>query len=170
MLKKQTSLALIFAITIISFGCGSPLDLPHKTDDELIKNFQEHKAEFENLLLMVLEDKDLFRVDNDWTSPEEPEKIGVSKERINKYRKIFKQLNIPRGFYAYRKEGIYSFTSSAQGLGVSGSSKGYVWSKTIPKNVIENDIDKYTEKPFTQDKYPVYRHIEGNWYLTYYTN
>ena len=159
------SLSLIMGFV----GCGFPGDIAHKSDTQMIEHFRKNKAGFENLLEMIRQDEKkvgdrLFRIDNNWTAPEDLEKYGISKERVEEYRKIFRQLDIPRGFYAYRDGKDYRFVSSAQGLGVSGSSKGYWWTEEPPKSLIEGDLDKYhmeSEKPNDF----VFRHIEGNWYL-----
>src|SRR5258707_15821870 len=73
---------------IIEFN-NSFEDIPHKSDDQLMANFYAHKTEFEHLLQMVLSEKELYRVDDNWTAPDPPESVGVSKERIAEYRRIF---------------------------------------------------------------------------------
>src|SRR5689334_24230798 len=55
---------------------------PHLSDEVLIAKFNAHRAEFEKLLAMVLENKGLTRVDEDWTEPRDPQTIGISRERI----------------------------------------------------------------------------------------
>jgi hypothetical protein len=139
-------------------------DIPHKSDDQLISNFKTHEAEFNQLLEMIRADKELLRVDNNWTKPEDPKTIGVSDERIATYRNIFRKLDIPRGFYFYPESGEAMFISSAQGLAVSGSTKCYLWLKEPPPNLVDS-IDTYRAKPGAT--YPVWRHITGNWYLMF---
>ncbi|MEK7723474.1 MAG: hypothetical protein AAB336_03930 [Acidobacteriota bacterium] len=158
---------LIFVAFLI--GCdGFPDDIPHKSDSSMIENFHNNKAEFEKLLLMIQEDEKkvgdrVFRIDKDWFKPKNLDELGISDERIGEYRKVFKQLDIRRGFYAYGKGDFYSFMSSAQGLAVSGSSKGYAWSKEPPKSLTESDLDEYHSQQNANDY--IFRHIEGNWYL-----
>ncbi|HYX72053.1 MAG TPA: hypothetical protein VE732_04725 [Nitrososphaera sp.] len=139
-------------------------DIPHKSDEELIANFQAHRSEFNQLLEMISQDKGLQRVDDNWTRPENPQTIGISQERIDAYRKLFGSAGVPRGFYAFHDEGVFEFIASAQGLAVSGSSKGYIYSTNPLTRVVAN-LDNYhllENKPYG---YPIYRHIEGNWYL-----
>jgi hypothetical protein len=141
-------------------------DIAHKSDAELIAHFQKNREKIEQLLQMVKAEQNLERVDNDWTLPKTPEDAGVSAGRIYQYRRIFKELEIPRGFYAYHKPQIFVFISSSQGLAVGGSSKSYVWQKIPPENLVE-DIDKYQNGELNYKGYPVYRRIEGNWYLCF---
>jgi hypothetical protein len=139
--------------------------IPHKSDEALIANFKAHEAQFNQLLEMVLADKGLRRIDDDWTDPKDPQTIGVSSERIAVYRKIFRTLDIPRGFSSY--QGIVEFISSSQGLAVSGSSKCYTWLEKPPSNLVDN-IETYRAKPGAS--YPVFRHVQGNWYLVFYAD
>jgi hypothetical protein len=175
---KRTILGLVAAL---AFGLGIAVicvaasialmswawtasDIPHKSDDELIANFKAHEAEFNQLLQMVMADKCLYRVDDNWANPNDPKTIGISDERIAIYRKMFRALDIPRGFSANQDVGVVEFISSAQGLSVSGSSKSYVWLKEPPSGLVDH-IDSYRTQPGAS--YPVYRHITGNWYLRF---
>jgi hypothetical protein len=179
MVKKKTLLKIILAIlpvpvlaAAIFVGYGLMLsaaftggDIPHKSDEELIANFQSHKAEFNRMLQMINEDKDLARVDYDWTSPENPRTVGISQERIDEYRSLFRRAGVPRGFSAFQSKDSIEFIASSQGLAVSGSSKGYLYAKEPPSRVIDN-LDNYrAQKSTLSPAFPVFRHIEGNWYL-----
>jgi hypothetical protein len=145
-------------------------DIPHKSDDELIANFESHKADFNRMLQMINEDKGLDRVDYNWTAPENPQSVGISQNRIDEYRSLFRRAGVPRGFSAFKTKDYVEFIASSQGLAVGGSSKGYLYAKDPPPRLTEN-IEKYRAQ---ENKYspafPVYRHIEGNWYLFYYAN
>jgi hypothetical protein len=77
-------------------------DIAHKPDEEVITHFKTHESEFNQLLQTVLADKGLRRVDDDWTDPKDPQTIGISPEQIAAYRRIFRTLDIPRGFSSYQ--------------------------------------------------------------------
>jgi hypothetical protein len=179
MVKKKTILKIILAVlalpalvagAVLAYGLMLSLaftsgDIPHKADQELIANFQSHRTEFNRLLQMINEDRDLKRVDNDWTFPENPQAIGIAQERIDKYRTLFRQAGVPRGFSAFQSSDYIEFIASSQGLAVSGSSKGYLYAKEPPPRVIDNlDTYRAQESKFSP-AFPVFRHIEGNWYL-----
>jgi hypothetical protein len=158
----------VVAFSVVSWGvlmswAWTSGDIPHKSDEELIANFKTHEAEFDQLLQMVVADKGLLRVDDDWTNPTDPKTIGVSDERIATYRNIFRKLDIPRGFSSY--QGGVEFISSSQGLAVGGSSKCYTWLEKPPPKLVDN-IETYRSKPGAS--YPVFRHVQGNWYLVFY--
>ena len=137
-------------------------DIPHKSDQELVANFQSHRGDFNQLLQMIQTDMQLKRVDEDWTDPTDPQAIGISRERINEYRRLFQRLGIPRGFSAFQTKDHIKFIASTQGLSVSGSSKGYVYARKKPDLIVE-DLDHY----WSQDgrSFTAHRHIEDNWYL-----
>lgn len=164
-------------ILIVYFLIGTAFmgdNSPHKSDDEMIASFQAHKAEFETLVEMVKQDKNLKRVDGTWTEPKEPETIGISQTRIASYRNLLRATETPRGFSHYSPNSIL-FIGSSRGLAVSGSSKSYVvFLDGKPDKIVEN-IDEYrkiiaTDLTNPQNEYPVYKHIEGDWYLEFVAN
>jgi len=140
-------------------GCGSG---SHPSDKKLIENFQTHKAAFDQLLRMFLADKGLGRVGEDFTRPENASSVGVNAEGLKAYRRLFERLGLKGGVEGYDEKDIVLFYASAEGLSVSGSSKGYAYCKQRPPLVVE-DLDSYKspgDKSFT-----AFRHLEGNWYL-----
>ncbi len=166
---KAFLLYIVISSIIIFISCGFPNDIPHKSDEMMIKNLRANKAGFEKLLEMVQQDekkvgKRFFRIDKDWNEPKDLEKVGITQERVNEYKRMFVELDIPRGFYAWGDGENYMFVVSSQGLGVSGSSKSYWWSKKKPESLIESDLDDYHQNQPNPNDF-VFRHIEGNWYL-----
>ncbi len=149
------------------------------TDDEMLQNFQQHRAEFEQLRIMVSADRGLQRVDQDWTKPDDPAAIGISKERIAEYRRMFRRLGIPRGFQCYGDRSEITFIAHAEGLAVAGHAKNYVWSQSEPDELVDS-IDRFRVQEIRQYRdyldgktktfqkhWNVYRRIEGNWYLNW---
>lgn len=163
----RTILLISCLVVLLVFGqagCdASDNEQPHLPDKELIANFNAHKADFEKLVSMVLEDKDLTRVDDDWTSPRDPQTIGVSPERIAEYRQMFAKLGLPRGFSATVDKTRIEFIASSQGYVTHGSSKGYLYGdKSFSGEVVESlDEMSLAKRPFGSGC----RHIEGKWYL-----
>jgi len=164
--NRRNLLFSILVITAIALGCK---DITHKSDAEMISHFHENRDGFERLLQMIREDeqklgKTLFRIDEDWTHPENLSEYSVSAERVRNYRKIFRELAIPRGFYAFGEGDFYRFVASAQGISVSGSSKGFVRSSKPPASLIHGDLDTYHRETVNPNDF-IFRPIEGNWYL-----
>lgn len=151
-------LALFALLGSCAFGSADK----HVTDAELIENFQSHKEQFNQLLQMFLADKGLYRVGPDFTHPEDAQKVGIGREKLIEYRRIFGDLNLPHGVGKTEDEEIVWFNVSAQGLAVTGSSKGYAYAKSPPKLIVDS-LETYWSKDGRS--FTAFRHIEGNWYL-----
>jgi hypothetical protein len=160
----------------------------HPSDDELMGGFVEHRDELETLRKMMQKDKDLKRVDFDWTQPDDPASVGVSPERIEVYRELCRRIGLERGVEAFGDSAKrVTFLASTRGLSISGSSKGYVWLSSPPQTDLAHPLvvsldrylnDKRNERAeyFAKHKRAMsgtlyaLRHIEGNWYLEYEEN
>jgi hypothetical protein len=128
----------------------------------LIENFQAHKAELDQLLQMFLTDEPLVRVDFDWTDPKDPQIIGVTQERLDVYRRLFRKVGLSRGIRGQGGKKRILFIYSTRGLGIAGSGKGYAYLKEPPELVVDN-LDNYKSKD--GKSFTAYKHVEGNWYL-----
>lgn len=146
-------------VLLIVAGCA---ESSHPTDDELLRNFTRHEADFERLLTMIRADRKLERVDDTWTRPDDPSSIGVTSERIKSYRRLFSTLGIPRGFYAFHDPERFTFLASTRGLSVTGSAKGYAFLAENPTLIVTN-LD--THWSADGRSFTAYRHIKGSWYL-----
>lgn len=152
-----------FSSRVMMYYAIQAVSRPHQTDAEMLARFQMKKPEFERLRSMIASDSKLERVDDNWTSPKNPSTIGVSSERVAEYRRLFLDIDTPRGIEAYdpaRKS--FLLIVSTQGLSVSGSAKGYLWSLTPPEPLF-SELDSSLASPSRH--FFGYRHIEGNWYL-----
>jgi len=136
----------------------------HPTAQLMIANFQNNKADFERLLQLFRNDSQLGRVAYDFTRPAgvTSPTADVPQERLDEYRALFTKLNLEAGIEGYGNKRIVYFIASTQGLSISGSAKGYVYSDDRPDLVVEN-IDDYSSDDGTS--FTAYQHIEGNWYL-----
>ena len=152
----------------------------HPTDAELLKRFRDHRAELEQLIRMFESDKGLGRVGSNFTRPENPAEVGISTERIEEYHRLCSAVgaaNCIEGYDAayYRLVGSPEWGLpageeknpiwihvSAIGLSISGSSKGFLYSRNPPFEEVP-DLDRWMpESSGTR-----IRHIEGPWYLYY---
>src|SRR5262249_17027737 len=155
-------------VTIVTLAYMSLPDFSgerHLPDDELIDKFRRHQEGFERLREMILQDRELTRVGEDWTEPRDPKTIGISNERIAEYRKLFIVLGIKSGFSAPRSRDYIQFLSSTQGWVSHGSEKGYLYAILIPGYLgpVRDSLDQ-----FSAGKNPTgsgCRHIQANWYL-----
>jgi hypothetical protein len=101
------SAILSLGLIVLANGCSSK----HPSDQSLLTNFQNHKAEFNQVLQMFLADKGLGRVAYDFTRPEQPETIGISQDRLQQYRKVFRRLDLSKASKAMTKRISSGFTS-----------------------------------------------------------
>lgn len=158
-LVQATTLLLAMAFFA---ACDMP-DLagqPHLPDKQLIENFRIHRAEFEKLVAMIVEDKGLTRVDDNWTEP-----ASYDAARVAEYRKLFKIVGTQRGVSATVDREAIEFIASSQGFVTHGSAKGYLYAKKCPfqlgKTVESLDEMSSGERPTGSGCH----HIEGQWYL-----
>lgn len=167
--RKKTILIVSLVIGLPTLVAGM-LWIPQQPDNpppdkELLENFQRHQATFNELAQMAQVDKGLNRVGDNWTSPGDPQKIGVSPTRINEYRRLLNDAGVPGGFQsaieANEVEFYYWFTGSAIS---DDTEKGYAYLTKPPAHLLKSldqcqlDGDSGSES---------YRHIQGNWYLFY---
>src|SRR5256885_8308584 len=89
-------LLVAFAFLVFVAGCNVLLQPP--SDRELLGNFERHETTLNQVVQMVKADKQLMRVDTDWTNPKDPQAIGVSSDRIEEYRVLLREAHVPRGF------------------------------------------------------------------------
>ena len=137
---------------------------PHLSDAKLIDNFYRHRAEFERLHDMIIQDKGLFRVDNSRTLPEDLQSIHVSLTRIREYRDLLGRLCIQGGINASEDRRYIEFIASFRGWATHNSEKGYAYTEEPVKaqDVVSN-LDHFKEHEVGSGM----RRIEGNWYLFY---
>jgi hypothetical protein len=161
-LLRLARMVILFLIVALLSSCTVPdfSGQPHLSDKQLIENFEFHRAEFEKLVAMILEDKNLTRVDEDWTEPKD-----FDQERIAEYRKVFQVIGTPRGFSAPVSREQIEFIASAQGWVAHGSSKGYLYGEKCPahigKTVESLDEMSLAKRPSGS----ACRHVEGKWFL-----
>jgi hypothetical protein len=157
------ALALITVLVFIF-----PPSNPPK-EERVIQNFNAHRTSFERLRDMLLEDAQLNRV-ADWgveTSesivPKRPPAGNFPLNRYNEYLALLKETG---GVAAFRVRdqplndvGILVYVS---GFAADTRHVAVCWRTRAPANQTTSlDTFYKTPKPRT----PVYRQIEGNWYV-----
>ena len=160
--------AALVALALLAAGCGASR---HPSDDELLRRFHAHRPELDQLVSMFQADRELGRVGDGFTRPEDPALIGVSPARIALYRQLCAAIQAPDCIEGYPelahpssagpKDPIWIHVSSL-GLAISGSSKGFCWSAGHGEEIVAS-LD--TLRPRRSGTW--LRPIEGNWYLYY---
>ena len=154
--------AFVTAALWISFRVSQP-----PSDQELLRNFDHNRATFNELAQMTQADKHLIRVDVEYdsTEPSNPETVGVSAERISKYRQLLKSVKLHRGFEANQSHQEVDFLYYATGSAISSDNdKGYAYLTAPPTKTLSSLDDC---GPDGENRVEAYRHIEGCWYLYY---
>ena len=128
----------------------------HPTDDELVTNFYKHRADFEQLRLMYIPDREIGQITPEFT------RGSISQARWNEYRTFFRILHLESGISGYPQNKQIWFDASSVGIVPSGSSKGYVYStEALP--IVTGEL----EANRSDDGEYIYKHIEEHWYLYY---
>lgn len=127
---------------------------------------------------MFQADRGLGRVGEDFTRPGDPGLVGVSAQRIREYRQLCARIGAEACIEGYdatydrlygtvepgraeEKDPIWIHVSGL-GLSISGSTKGFLYSKAPPFEVV-SDLDHIA----ASRSGTWIRHIEGPWYLYY---
>lgn len=129
--------SLLIILMIAFGGCC------RRRESQLIGNFERNFETLGSIRDMFDEDRKLVRVapaftrlENDWSWPRPKEKLGFSEERWVQYRKLFETAGVKDGI---QRDGAYVFFFvQSCGLGVSGVSRGYAYSKEAPSKLLKS--------------------------------
>lgn len=155
---------------------------PRIDDESMIAHFVANRAKFEELHSMLASDTGLSRVTPDWVRPRDYTAVGVSDERLKKYRALISELALSSGVSQYISE-IQSFKYGELGFFLS-AGKGYEWraegypepsreSGELVANLdvaIENYYRMLEEDKMKFDSFQCYRKIDDGWYLYFETH
>jgi hypothetical protein len=154
--------ALIASFFILFFISSRP-----PKEDKIISNFKTHRASFERVRTMLLEDKSVAGVAPWGIQPEGPglwvipPDGGMPVKRYQEYLALLKEIGAGRvGQGGDPIEVAFGVWRS----GFAGDSRhvDVVWLEREPSNtVISLDAFYRTDKP----RRPSYVHIDGNWYI-----
>lgn len=168
---------IVFVFGLLFFTSCSPLlfDKTHTSDEILLKTFRENRADFELLARMAKQNSNMVRIADNftWTKdsaafPRPESELGITNERWEEYKRLFRKLGLTNGILNYQPDKIY-FTASSQGLLTGGSSKGYAFLREEPA-LLSDSLDNYDFNNSKKETNFVFRRLEGNWYLYYEVN
>src|SRR5262245_60847119 len=92
--RPQSSVVLLGVVCVFTLACSSHHVSTHKTDPEMITNFESHRADFDELLKMFRADKGLLYFSRGHTRPENVQSIGITAERLNQYQVLFTRIGL----------------------------------------------------------------------------
>ena len=140
----------------------------------MIDKFHAHKTEFEQLRLMVAQDKNVRIITKSWTdakykkmpdgvdSPQLP--LNVSQKRLALYRERMKYLGISMLLVDERRN-LVRFTQFGGGFLDTSWNIGYAYAPETPKALIKKVLVKsaYNQMPGKEGIH--FSRIEGDWYI-----
>jgi hypothetical protein len=145
------------------------------SDDALQDRFFAHRADFERLVAMANEDSHLIRIAPDFTWLDDdsswPRKdVGISEERWNDYRQVFRSVGATDGVVKRDSPTQIMFSITSGGLVPSGFSKGLVYSQ-MPLSPVLKSLDKRFPDELRDgpDRSHIlaYKSIGDHWYIYY---
>lgn len=134
----------------------------HPSDESLIERFHSEQADFEKLVAMLSEDRNLVRLTGDYVSYRNYA-TPLPNERLVEYRRLLKSLMLSDG--VSRSPDGFQLVASSRGMVLASSAKSYSYSLKEPAPIVDS-LDAVI-KQNRGDQQPIWRRISGNWYLSY---
>ena len=163
---KQIALALLVAV-LAAFLFVFVLSTRPPKEWQLIQNFQNHRASYERLRNMLLADEGLIRVatwgveTTNHVSSKPPEGT-FPVARYNEYLSLLKDIDAEVAFREERQNPDVGVVVWASGWAGNIRHIDICWLTQEPKNTVAS-LDDFHKRPVPRQ--PVFRHLDGNWYL-----
>lgn len=165
------TVALASGLLIARSSINQYFDPSHPSDAVLETNFWKHEADFKLLVDMAQADQKVIRIANDFTWldtnaawPRPESEWGISNERWDQYRALFKKLGLSGGILKEERGEVTYLISSTKGLITNGTSKGYAYSKNESLPIVES-LDNANSWP--KGKRVIFKKLKEHWYLFY---
>ncbi len=178
-LQRLTRRSTFIVVVSVALGWGTARSLEWAwsapSDEALTRQFNHHRSELETLVSMAQKDSLVSRVANDfiwrqdsvaWPRPES--EWGITEERWNDYRRLFRNVGLTAGWNKDNYGNIY-FMSHTEGSVVHGASKGFVYCEKT--GVLESGFlpcaeqheDGKRDNPRGESS--EYRRLAEHWYI-----
>jgi hypothetical protein len=162
-------------LTVVAVLAVAAARGPFPSDDALRARFVTHRADFEKLVAMANEDNRLTRISPDFTWLDDdvawPRKdVGISEERWNDYRKIFRRVGASEGIAKGTNPTQIIFPIMSRGLVPAGATKGLVYSQASLNPVLQSLDKRPPDKLFDgpdRSHVLMYKPIDNHWYIYY---
>jgi hypothetical protein len=162
---------ILVGISLVWWGCGQP------SDASLERRFNKERPEFERLVGMMDEDRNMSRIAPDFTWrqdtlawPRPESEWGISKQRWNDYRNLFSKTGLSDGVTRPDKSSDTLLDVWSWGLAIGGTSVSYLhcgpprnsYTHTAPPCLQTKDSGRVE-----YDKWEGYRYkkIAQDWYI-----
>lgn len=149
---------LIISLFLVLFlSCGHH---GHPTAMELKSRLLQNKSDFDSLAAMLNNDSSIRRLSSNTIFYANDDEI--TDERLLRYREKLARLGIDNGIHRDSAKSI-RFIVTSRGFPSTTHSKGYLYADETPEPLVDS-IDDFVS---SRKQFPVYQHIESNWYLVY---
>jgi len=135
----------------------------YPSDGILEQRFHSNKAEFDKLITMLKEDRDIVTLGFNYVFYKDESSRELSEERLNEYRKLFKELNLNSGIYRDNESSVRLIIFEKGWL--TNSEKSYLYSSIKPSEIV-NSLDEIIKNDAGNHR-AAYKKIQDNWYLYY---
>lgn len=137
----------------------------------MLREFHARPAVFDELADMAAADSDFSRIAYDfvhpnWSLPEEDRPEALAGARWNRYRDLFRQLDLGSGVTIYEDGEIIVLERSSSGFITSGRSKQFLRAGRLPDAItLLQGEDRLACDPRETGWCSVAKHIDGDWYM-----
>jgi hypothetical protein len=170
--RRKITLAMLALGAVCVVASAAPWD-PLPSDEALRAHFLANDTGFERLVVMAQEDNHLTRIAPDFTWLDDdvawPRKnVGISEQRWNDYRKLFRAVGASDGILRYSNPTLILFPITSIGSVPSGVEKGLAYSQVSLSPVLKS-LDERPPKEFWNgpdcSHLLVYKPFEDHWYI-----
>jgi len=171
-LRSTKVWALLGLLLLGLFGLDAAAT-SYRSDAALQKQFSAHEADFEKLVQMAEEDIHLVRIARDFTWLDTdvswPRKdVGLSEDRWNEYRRLFRSAGIPDGISKDVNPPKILFPIVARGFVPASQEKGIAFSSVALGPVLKSLDKKPPDELYDKRGYVVvFKPIKDHWYIYY---
>jgi DNA mismatch repair ATPase MutS len=152
-------------LTILTFTCFCVGCVGHPSDQTLEDRFRSNESRFEELLKMLNEDSDVARISKEFAFRNSGADPGLSKERLEKYRELFKVLSLEGGVHREDKSTVRFIASTNENVLLGNSAKLYLHSEVTPSPLVDS-LDEVIKTSAGKEA-RAFKKLYGSWYLSY---
>jgi hypothetical protein len=152
-------------LTILVFTCFCVGCVGHPSDQTLEDRFRSNEAHFEELLKMLNKDSDVARISKEFAFLNSGADPGLSKERLEKYRELFKVLRLEGGVHRQDKSTVLFIASTNENVFLGNSQKFYLHSEIAPSPLVDS-LDEVIRTNAGKEARG-FKKLSGSWYLAY---
>lgn len=158
-----------FVVAVCALEALVSYNMTPLKERKLITNFQAHRAAYERLRTMLLEDHQVSEVSTKGIETpsslllRQPSEVNLQGSRYNEYVAMLNEIGRGSAFRMKERESNL-ICVVIRGAGWAGDTRHQwlCWTDKEPANQVKN-LDEYYRDPNRPRN--VSRHIDGNWYL-----